>query len=632
MSDNERTPEAIVMEKIPPILNFEDDGSEGPLPTTHDDAGIILLPIALHPREIHERPGGLDILHDTIYQLRYCHRKRIPGLPHRNPPNRFSHAVEYWIVRPVLDLLNQVRPSYLDPLEVKMTVDMKDRNSFVVAEMEGGGETRNCLTVVFMHPSVLNLIKWESESEIMLDLPHQGLSRVLAECSNKLAFGRTSYILITDTQNVVAIRVALVACDSIQLHYKKLPISDQEPLRLTITAFIQESFPRGQKYLDLEVVTNRWSRGALNDPTKDLESDSIVFKTHTCHSDFDLFAVEQDPAHKAQFLRWKEQMKNMQPKSCNIGDKITAETHGFARRNFAMQPRYEPEPLPQSTTDYLQSAKRYIPTEFSEIGSSSQFSIQLTRELTKNLTSGFSLAFACDVITVDGKPLSGVLTLPPLCVKFFDDRLSPVDETPSSLRRDDGFPLILSQCSSEELVAYEDAAYRILAQAQGSLIPMYFGAHLFTMPDGIKLYGVVMELAQGPTLDEKPLVNLADETQIEFIRASRHFVRLMQSADIRQTDWWSGQIICLSTTRGENVPSAAKHVGPVFFDFSATQFGEPGYDLPCDQNDDYGEVVQCLLVGGIRKELLKQHFEPRENWDYYITDIDTLEDLIEEDH
>ena len=93
--------------------------------------------------------------------------------------------------------------------------------------------------------------------------------------------------------------------------------------------------------------------------------------------------------------------------------------------------------------------------------------------------------FRCRVASIDGEPptTSNTLSEPvpnvELCVKFFFDRYIPVEAaTDNPFVKGLGPSFWLSGLAiAEEYLRREDAMYKRLEMAQGSLLPMYYGAH-----------------------------------------------------------------------------------------------------------------------------------------------------------
>jgi hypothetical protein len=164
------------------------------------------------------------------------------------------------------------------------------------------------------------------------------------------------------------------------------------------------------------------------------------------------------------------------------------------------------------------------------------------------------------------------------------------------------------------------------------------------LPDGQELLGILMELVPGKSLDQSSakemLCNAEEDVQIEFVRiltlsrhiavnkfnaqikSARHAVKVLQSLDISQLDWYSGQLMVVPAP----FPSASSSLGSYYhaalIDFAACSLTGSAYNG--HRTDDYGDVQEILVDAdegvGLRKELVRKWFGGRERWDYYLTD------------
>ncbi|KII84946.1 hypothetical protein PLICRDRAFT_348607 [Plicaturopsis crispa FD-325 SS-3] len=226
---------------------------------------------------------------------------------------------------------------------------------------------------------------------------------------------------------------------------------------------------------------------------------------------------------------------------------------------------------------------------------SQDFDLELIEELTRprGQWSGLSRTFRCRLRAVDGEHSSILSQLPDLFVKLFDDRflkmrLSERDRESVHYTR-----WLKSWKTAEDAVRIEASIYARLAHVQGSSLPRYFGSHLFLLPSG---------------------------HEIEFIQSARYALRALQSADISQWDWHEDQLLLYAT------PTLPPHLTCVFIDFELAVQSDPGYDS--ERRDDYGELEQILCKSrlGLRKRLMEQYWEPREDWDieYYTDSISDM--------
>jgi len=168
--------------------------------------------------------------------------------------------------------------------------------------------------------------------------------------------------------------------------------------------------------------------------------------------------------------------------------------------------------------------------------------------------------------------------------------------------------------TATELVRNADAAFRRLSHAQGSLLPYYYGAHQFSLPDGSQCWGILTELVRGVPL--RIVSNqLSEDAKIEIIHSMRHFVRVLQYAEVQRSSWrYCDMSISIDQESGS--PSLSCTV----MNMSHARFSTlEGQIMPVD---DYREVQQ-LLYYTLGYDLVDKHFEPMEEWDYYLDDRNT---------
>lgn len=228
--------------------------------------------------------------------------------------------------------------------------------------------------------------------------------------------------------------------------------------------------------------------GASINPDIPILSDELVFKTHARHSDFDFYTLAQDRERALQFFRWKAHIEeNVSPVIAVTGDVIQGITNCFSRRCAELVPLYpvDHDRLPQDTKDHIESIRRECLLDESSImdafASSERFSLELLGDLTPGQGGRLCRTLKCRITSTDGRPVEG--TSPTMCVKLFDDRFLYMDPPEGDIL--EAGPSLewwwTKYTSAEERVRNEDAAYKKLAFAQGSLVPRFYGSHLASL-------------------------------------------------------------------------------------------------------------------------------------------------------
>jgi len=156
---------------------------------------------------------------------------------------------------------------------------------------------------------------------------------------------------------------------------------------------------------------------------------------------------------------------------------------------------------------------------------------------------------------------------------------------------------------SEECVRNEDAAYKRLSMAQGSLVLFYYGAHLFTFSNGDQLFGLLMEYVQAPPLKHNA-ASLTEGQRAEFVRSVRHAVRLLDRTDVCHHGLNASQLLLLKSP----------YIHCVLVDFEGASIS---VGLENHAEDDYGNALATLMDSkiGLGGEVVLQNFGEREEWD-----------------
>lgn len=250
-------------------------------------------------------------------------------------------------------------------------------------------------------------------------------------------------------------------------------------LRLALATLLTESFNQDYLSRNTDERADGLYDGALNDPDIPMVSDLEVAQQCKSISDFDRYTLARDRPRAEQFFRWKKAAaKKARSRPLVVGDVVRAKTDAFSG---LFQNPHPLIPLPSGTEEYLRAILRPPPPNL--IGGSESFTLEIARVMKsfhrdEEASEAGNIATVCEcrLVSVDGTPVPD--DVPTLCVKILDDRLLnldglPKDERPGDLRRS----LVLA-LTSEDLVRREDAAYRRLQHAQGSVVPHYFGCHL----------------------------------------------------------------------------------------------------------------------------------------------------------
>lgn len=281
--------------------------------------------------------------------------------------------------------------------------------------------------------------------------------------------------------------------------YAKLNPQTGPSLRLALATLLVETFSEDFMSPNVDERADCLYQGALNNPKIGMLSDDEVFRTSKSIADFDRYTLTKDYLRAAQFFRWKAKAYK-EARRLSVGDMITAQTDTFSQQASFIPNPYPLIPLSPDTQKYITDTAR--PRPRIGISQSQSFALRIIRimkgsakpELLENgspapfkedeFESGnIATVCECRVVSVDGAPISQ--DYPTLCVKILDDRLlrlrglqEPEPGCPPQRPR----PALVLALTSEELVRWEDAAYRRLKHAQGSVVPYYFGCHTVSRP------------------------------------------------------------------------------------------------------------------------------------------------------
>ncbi|OBZ76071.1 hypothetical protein A0H81_03276 [Grifola frondosa] len=167
--------------------------------------------------------------------------------------------------------------------------------------------------------------------------------------------------------------------------------------------------------------------------------------------------------------------------------------------------------------------------------------------------------------------------------------------------------------TAEAYICREIAVYKKLAFVQGSIIPYFYGVHLFTMRDGLQVYGTLMEYVDAYPLDSGVCWSFSEHQKIQLVQSARHAVRVLQYGDISQHDWHAGQILA------HHAPTASDpdRVHCVLVDFSAAT--QSLYLSENHRDDDFGDCTEALIEEGtgLFEDFVMEHMGTREVWDFF---------------
>ncbi|KAJ3974805.1 hypothetical protein EV361DRAFT_597645 [Lentinula raphanica] len=356
-------------------------------------------------------------------------------------------------------------------------------------------------------------------------------------------------------------------------------------------------------------------------------SDAELFATHHRHSDFDMVTLVRDRARTLQFFRWHEHMsKNLSKVVAHPRDTLTAKTNEVGPFHIESRPIYpfDITEIPPDTAAHLKATQRESPLVDAGVETSFKcskaFTLEIQDVIDEGSESGICTVYRCHITTIDNIPVS----TPSLCLKLFDDRFQPLHSPEDTELNQD--PLMrLSGIVYAELGALNEAfAYEKLLPVQGSVVPWFYGAHQFTLPDGTILYGLLLEYIEGWKLDSDFTRNMSPERQIAVIQSCRHAVRVLDIADIAQCDWHNEQLLLCT-----NPVTKVDHA--VLIDFALTM-----QTWKADEPvllDNYFHMFRILLGwqgdSGLSQELVWKYYGEPDDWDPIFTRFPLDEDSKE---
>ncbi|KAK7688711.1 hypothetical protein QCA50_008249 [Cerrena zonata] len=317
-----------------------------------------------------------------------------------------------------------------------------------------------------------------------------------------------TYILCCDFQNVLTLRLQHES-NVREIICSYAPIPDLVPARVILASFLITPIV-GIWYIAWKLRNDDDCSngiGPLLPPEfTPLLPDDVIFTRYCRHSDFDYPLIARSEEHWTQFSRWKTHMvETVASQSVSDGDVLLGTTDRFAQVNPLLQPFYPAILPPKSTMQTFESCQRTDPLqEFSpQLTRSSSFTVHVLRELTQSqdITGPCPCrAYVCQLLTIDDRPLTNPASS--MCLKLYDDRFLQ-------------FQPFQKWQTAEDLVRNEIAVYQKLDFMQGSLLPYFYGAHLFTLPSGPPLHGILMEYLDAPTASKESIQALSEDEQLQ---------------------------------------------------------------------------------------------------------------------
>ncbi|KAF8348694.1 hypothetical protein F5887DRAFT_951448 [Amanita rubescens] len=568
----------------------------GKLPEIQTARIRALNQLGLPSVSLRESPTVKVVVTRLSNRLRRCHRKNIEWL--EPTPSHHTTWLEYthnYLIAPILQLFQQLRVR-------EITDEM-----FSHAEQHGGGILKVWFTSLDfdtrkdpVHPPKIFVTPRRFPNLITTEAVALAVSPILGDIKSG------SKAIFTDLKTVLIIHPR----GPKQVEVEIVPLKDDlRTFRIISTAYLLEAMPPST-YLntpkDPEGKYVFWLPPRHYDE-KPL-TDEEVFRTKHRISDFDILKLLDDREGAFQFFRWKRYVEqHVSPNITCAGDILECTTNGFDQQYHPPRGLFS-KPIPPFTLQHMANILRPNPLSSklrSALNDSRRFTIKLGRSLgDNNLITRIHL---CRIERIDDLPIENC---PELIMKIYDDRFmkmaSPYDEDEEQL-----YDQSAKWHMRGELTAYEK-----MEVAQGSLIPYFYGAHKFRLPNGHEVFGILLEYIDALPLDSGCASKCSEEHRSQLMTSIRHGLRVMQYSDVSQLDWHPGQILC-------NIPpsmsSDSSQAHAVLIDFSATtQTLDPDVDL--SNLDDYGSCASAIArLTGMDTKWVCEYWDrdemKRECWD-----------------
>lgn len=290
-------------------------------------------------------------------------------------------------------------------------------------------------------------------------------------------------VICTDTDTAFVLRwtsepsAGEAVADNSKLLFTPSVDLKRYPLRLVIAALISDALGSGH-YFSLPFCSPNFvlPSGALNHV--DLRTITIedAMQRWSQKSDIDWYTACNDATYRTVVSHWMREnlLAHQGSPAVSRGDVLRMRFSPDGP-NLRPKPIYAKEPLPVDTASFLEETRRNTNEAAlkEKLETASEWEVRILSEIDSSNTED-GASFACEVASVGGVVWEEGSRFR---IKIFDDRrmgdLDDIEEETGVLQwhHDATFS------QSDILVGLEDAAYRRMDHAQGSIVPFYYGVH-----------------------------------------------------------------------------------------------------------------------------------------------------------
>ncbi|KAG8939521.1 hypothetical protein FRC04_006246 [Tulasnella sp. 424] len=439
-------------------------------------------------------------------------------------------------------------------------------------------------------------------------------------------------VVCTDTATAFVLRwstkSASDATNDPKLLYTPYVNLEGYPLRLVIAALLSKALGAGHYFsLPFGLTDFVLPSGALDRAERRTITNEDAMQRWSQKRDIDWYTACNDATYRGVVSHWMREslLAHQGNQLVTHGDVLRAR-FSAAGPDLRPKPIYAKEPLPTDTASFLEETRRRTnETALGEkLEEAGEWEVRILSEIdSSNREDGAS--FTCEVVSVGGVAWGGDRQYR---IKIFDDRrmgdLDAVNQESGVLQW--YYDAAFSQ--SDILVGLEDAAYRRLNHAQGSILPYYYGVHEIVLPDGVCCWAILTELVRGDTPQSLPR-DVPGQVKSSVVVALRHALRVLEYAEVTKPRWRFGDIrvhFFQESSPGAPVRPVCSVVNLWHAEFS-TLGGSP------EPNDDYGEVWRLLAVA-FGEGVVGDWFGEREPWDYHADPMNVYigDDWVPEDY
>ncbi|KAL4252107.1 hypothetical protein ABKN59_001787 [Abortiporus biennis] len=298
------------------------------------------------------------------------------------------------------------------------------------------------------------------------------------------------------------------------------------------------------------------------------------------YRDFDIYTLQRSLPNLKKFLRWHEEISSkLQSHPLAAGNTLTITRNGFLRDKSFWRSCFPIQPLSDISRQYVLRQPR-TRDDFTD------------RMLSAEPDSPLSFRIS-EVSFVEGM-------FPFMKEKYhwlsqYDEESWGYVENPSSRLQTLNF--------ADDMIRREEFVYNRLREYQGTLIPHYYGAHLFTADNYPSSYGILMEATPGITLDNIPISTWPRDRQIGLTRHLRHCVKPLLYAGIDQQDFHDKQLLF---PRGEDYDPDKDSIVFLDFAFAVPRLGDEqvtGVAAPMSRAS-WTRLSDLLLESGVGVDIL----------------------------